>query len=63
MVGVHLAVLAGHGEVNLIKTFQEINHLNPSVWTNKMVNSSNGPAAKLLAWSADRYLFNITKNR
>ena len=24
---------------------------------NKMVNSSNGPAAKLLAWSADRIPF------
>ena len=30
---------------------------------NKMVNSSNGPAAKLLAWSADRIPFDITKNR
>ena len=29
---------------------------------NKMVNSSNAPAAKLLAWSADRIRFNITKN-
>ena len=32
------------------------------LWENKMVNSSNGPAAKLLAWSAERILFDITKN-
>ena len=32
------------------------------IFSNKMVNSSNGPAAKLLAWSADRIRFNITKN-
>ena len=31
-------------------------------WTNKMVNSSNGPAAKLLAWSADKILFYIWSN-
>ena len=29
---------------------------------NKMVNSSNGPAAKLLAWLANRILLSITKN-
>ena len=29
---------------------------------NKMVNSSNGPAAKLPSWSADRILLNLTKN-
>ena len=29
---------------------------------NKMVNSCNGPAAKLLPWSAERNLFNITKS-
>ena len=29
---------------------------------NKMVNSSNGPAAKLIAWSAERIVFDITKN-
>ena len=29
---------------------------------NKMVNSSNGPAAKLLAWSSDSILFKITEN-
>ena len=34
----------------------------PWLERNKMVNSSNGPAAKLLVWSADRILFNITKN-
>ena len=29
---------------------------------NKMVNSSNGPAAKLLAWSSDSILFKFTEN-
>ena len=32
------------------------------LWENKMANSSNGPAAKLLPWSAVRILINVTKN-
>ena len=31
-------------------------------YCNKMVNSSNGPAAKLLAWSSDSILLKVTEN-